>query len=68
MVHDLWLLNVFFSRLIFVETIVKPLKIIALIISHHSFFFPEHDKHSKGAKHMKLEYFAVKYEVRKENL
>ena len=60
-----WLRN-FISRLTVVDSISKPLKIYC--DNFAAVFFSKNDKYSKGAKHMKLKYFAVKKEVQKHRV
>ena len=64
-IHALWLQN-FISRLGVVDTITKPLKIYC--DNSAAFFFSKNDKYSRGAKHIKLKYFAVKEEVQKQRV
>ena len=56
----------FILRLGFVDFIVKSLRIYCDNTS--AVFFSKNDKYSKGAKHMKLKYFAVKEEVQKQRV
>jgi len=60
-----WLRN-FISGLGVVDNIAKPLKIYC--DNSAAIFFSKNDKYSKGAKHMKLKYFAVKEEVQKHKV
>ena len=55
-IHALWLQN-FISGLGVVDTITMPLKIY--YDNSTAVFFFKNDKYSRGAKHMKLKYFAV---------
>ena len=64
-IHALWLRN-FISGLGVVDTITKPLKIYC--DNSAAVLFSKNDKYSKGAKHMKLKYFAVKEEVHKQRV
>ncbi|KAA0041540.1 Retrovirus-related Pol polyprotein from transposon TNT 1-94 [Cucumis melo var. makuwa] len=64
-VHGLWLRN-FISGLGIVDRIAKPLRIYC--DNFAAVFFSKNDKYSKGAKHMELQYFAVKKEVQKQRV
>ena len=64
-IHRLWLRN-FISGLGVVDSIAKPLRIHC--DNTAAIFFSKNDKYSKGAKHMKLKYFAVKEEVQKQRV
>ena len=61
-IHALWLRN-FISGLEVVDTITKPLKIY--YDNSAAVFFSKNKKYSRGVKHMKLKYFAIKEEVQK---
>lgn len=58
MVQANWLWN-FILGLGAVDTIARPLKIYC--DNSTAVFFSKTDKYSKGAEHMELKYFAVKY-------
>ena len=60
-----WLRN-FISGLGVVNSIARLLKIYC--DNSAAVFFSKNDKYSKGAKHMKLKYFAVKEEVQKQRV
>ena len=64
-IHALWLRN-FISRLGVIATITKPLKIYC----HNSraIFFSKNDKYSRGAKHIELQYFAIKEKVHNQRM
>jgi len=60
-----WLQN-FISGLEIVDNIARPLKMYCY--NSLTIFFFKNDKYSKGAKHMKLKYFAMKKEVQKQRV
>ena len=64
-IHALWLRN-FISRLGVIGTITKQLKIYC----HNSraIFFSKNDKYSRGAKHIELQYFAIKEKVHNQRM
>ena len=61
----MWLRN-FISGLGVDNSIAKPLRIYCNNTA--TVFFSKNDKYSKGVKHMKLKYFAVKEEVQKQRV
>ena len=63
--HRLWLRN-FVSGFGIIDSIAKPLKIYC--DNGASVFISKNDKYSKGVKHMKLKYFAVKEELQKQRV
>ena len=65
MVHAKWL-RTFIFKLGTIDSIARLLKIYC--DNFIAVFFSKNDKYSKGAKHMKLNYFTVKEDVYKQRV